>query len=686
MANADVIGTGSFDESGPRTDVTAEAEPTVRRWIAELDNADKFVRPWHDEGKRAIEAFLDTPVEGTTFTARYRLNLFHANIVTLRAMLYAKLPKVEADRRFFDPNDDVARVAAEMITRILQNDLNDPEDKFDTVIKAVLNDRLLAGLGCARVRYVMTEGDPDPQTGVPVKSDERCEVVYVHWQDVRWSPARIPAEIRWKAYRSFLSKDEVRERFGDDIAERVPYQNMSSSDTRTYRGDGDTSIPECEIWEIWDRDTKTVYWVTRGFDWFLDVKPDPLGLRGFFPDPPWLMANCTTQKYLPKPDYQIARDLYEEIDRLESRLVLLTDAAKAVGVYDASDSNIQRLMTEGVENTLIPVKNWARFAENGGFKGCVDWLPIEQVVNAIQVLGQQQALRINQLYQVTGMSDIIRGQATQTNVTATEQRIKAQFGSARIQALQDEFTAFVGNLLSLKVQLIQRYYDPQRIVELSNILSTPDAPLAQAAVALIKDFDKFNVRVVVQPESMALQDRELVKTERVELLQGIAQFIGMSATLLEQMPESAPFLLQLLQFGVAGFRGASEMEGVIDQAIASVQKSLAQRAANPQPSPEQVKAQSEQMRAMVEIQKMHQEIALAQQDIAREREEAQRERERFLLELRTEQEKHELKMQEMFAKLYAQVLTIREKAKASRSAESRDRRANGAARSGNAGE
>lgn len=623
-----VIGQSSMT---PGVVTDPDEKDTAAKWLDELRHSKDFFDKFHKAAQIANDRFLDEKSsatglgKGASTDAQYRLNLFHSNITTIQSMLYAKIPKVEADRRFFDPSDDVARVAAEMITRILQNDMNDPDDKLNDVLKSALQDRLIAGFGNARIKYYMEEGpapaDPitgqppvDPTTGEPasVKSDEWCDVIYTHWKDVLWNPCRVASELRWKAYLSYMTKEDVTDRWGEEIASAIPYGKAGNRLEQEKEGALSKNTPEARIWEIWDNESKTVSWVVEGYDKFLEQQEDPTKFDGFYPDAKPMIANASTGKYLPKPDFSFAQNLYAEIDELETRVALLTMAAKCVGVYDRASKDLARLLNEGVENQMVPVDNWAMFAERGGIKGTVDWLPLDSIVNAITVLTQQQSARINQLYQVTGLSDIMRGQATQTGVTATEQRIKAQYGSGRIQAIQEEFADFASNLLNKKVQLIQRFYDPERIAKLSNIANTPDAQLAQQAIALIKDPENFNIRVAVRSESMAQENLDAVKEQRAALIQGVAQFMGMAAPLLQQAPEAGPFLMELLSFSVAGFNGAAEMEGVIDQFGAAMKQKLAQPPPPPPPDPAVQKAQADAQAKQVQSQ-VDQQIAQMQE-------------------------------------------------------------------------
>jgi hypothetical protein len=46
----------------------------------------------------------------------------------------------------------------------------------------------------------------------------------------------------------------------------------------------------------------------------------------------------------------------------------LVKALKVMGAYDASVPALARLFTEAENGTLIPVKNWAAFAEKNGLQ------------------------------------------------------------------------------------------------------------------------------------------------------------------------------------------------------------------------------------------------------------------------------------------------------------------------------
>lgn len=610
-----------------------------KRWNAEITAAQKDFRTFHKEGKRCVKKYLDTRNQeqdewGELTT---RLNLFHANVQTLTSMLYGKMPRVEVARRFADADDDVARVAGLMLTRILNTDIEEAGEDAASVFRNCLQDRLIPGLGTARVQYQFStkkeqfEAIVQPDTGEEIApaveiehlDTEWVDIVYTHWGDVLWSTSRTHPEIRWKAYRSWLDKQEFEERFPEIDIKKISFSNKTP--IMRNRGERqDLAIqPQVEVWEIWEMRTKTVFWWTYGYEYILDEMDDPLELKGFWPEPPPFIANVTTSKFLPRSDYTISQDLYREIDKLQTRISLLTDAAKVVGLYDKSNDGIKRIFTEGVENDLIPVDNWAMFAEKGGLKGTIDWVPLDAVINAISVLTEKQTEKIQQLYQVTGMNDVMRGAALSSSKTsATRDQLEASYGSIRVEALQNEFARWVGDLQGLKVEIISRFYSQETIVKQSNIMSTADATtnpqLIDQAVALIQDCDNARWRITVRPETLAIADYAQLKQDRTEYINALALFMQSSAPLLEMDPGSLPSLLKLLKWGLSGFRGSSEIEGVIDADIARLEKQPPQQKPNPQMQAQQAQAQADQQKIQLEMKQSQQDHSQKMQQSAQE--------------------------------------------------------------------
>jgi hypothetical protein len=554
---------------------------------------------------------------------QFRTNLFHSNINTMQALMFGKLPEIEFSRAHLDFNDDAARVAGMMLERMLQADIGTPNDLYSQALRMNLEDRLLPGLGVSRVRYEFDQDKQqtapviDQQTGQELQpartetviTNERAPIDYVFWRDFAWSPARNWSEVRWVAFKTLMTRPQLVERFGEEVGKEIPLD--ASAYTKEDVNNQERESPSqdawkrAEIWEIWSKKDKKLYWWCRNHPTILDVKDDPLKLTGFFPCPEPMAANVTTSAYMPIPDYRMAQDLYNEIDKLESRIVLITEAIKVVGVYDQAAEGVKRLMTEGVENDLIPVDNWAMFAEKGGLNGTIDWLPIEEISNVLAKLVERRNDAKSMLYEINGISDIMRGaQAAGGAVSATERALEARFASVRIQALQDEFAKYATDLIRLRAEVVSIHFQPQSIIEQSNIMITADAQLAEPAVKLIKDRKSLIWRIEVKPESVAMVDYAQLKDERTAYITALATFLQSAAPLVQQAPEAAPILLEMLKWGLAGFKGSAQVEGVLDQAIALMQQSSEGGEQNKEPSPEQIKQEMEQAKQGFEMQKL----------------------------------------------------------------------------------
>ena len=168
------------------------------------------------------------------------------------------------------------------------------------------------------------------------------------------------------------------------------------------------------------------------------------------------------------------QDQANELDILSDRIKGLVDALKVRGFYDAANPDLNRLFTEGDNNTLIPVKNYAAFAEKGGLGGALQFVPLSDVVQALQQLYAARESCKQVIYEVTGMSDIMRG-ASVAAESATAQQIKAQFASMRLNTMKEEMGRFARDILRMKAEVMCSKYQPETLIAISGIQYTPDA-------------------------------------------------------------------------------------------------------------------------------------------------------------------------------------------------------------------
>jgi hypothetical protein len=225
---------------------------------------------------------------------------------------------------------------------------------------------------------------------------------------------------------------------------------------------------------------------------------------------------------------------------------------------------------------------------------------VEALIKLVEMRSDAMAL----LYEVTGMSDIVRGASGPSRETASAAEGKKTFASIRVQALQEDFARFASDLMTLKAEVIAKHFEALTIVKESNILRTADGKnqeLIESAVKLIKEPEEAAWRIEIRPESVAMVDYDKMRKERGEFIQSVSTFLQASMPLVQLDPSSTPTLIAMLKWAVAGFKGSREIEGVLDEAIENMQKAAEEaKNAPPEeepPSPEEVKAAAEQKKA-----------------------------------------------------------------------------------------
>jgi hypothetical protein len=569
----------------------------AQRWDMELKCAREALAEFHKQGAE-VDAVLRDEKKAN---GGKRLGLFQSGTKTVGAMMFGRMPQASVSRKFADADDDVARVAADTLERLLNCDIEAPDDTFAEATENNMRDLLGPGLGIQRHLY-------DFKEGAEGKASEWIDTNYVYWRDFLWGQCHTWSDVPWVAFKAKMSGPAVEKRFGKEIAALVPLSAKGSPDSDKTEEKKSHPWDRAVVWEIWHKESRQVFWIAEGCDRCLDIKDDPLELAGFFPCQRPMMANLTTSKLIPVSDYKYAQYLSSSIDILTTRIDALTKAVRLAGVYNKLAGTDVGKLVQGGENKLYPVDNWDMFAEKGGLKGQIDWLPLEQIVATLTVLRDLRREDIDLLFQVTGQSDVQRGQQT-VNGTPGEAQVKAKFGSVRLQALQDELARFASDGQRIRAEIISKHFSPQTIIARSNLERTEDAQYLNEAVALIKS--RFaDYRIEIKPEAINLTDFAALKEERMEVLREIGAYLNVAMPLAQSLPGSMPFLLKMLKVTVAGLRGGSAYEAIIDQAVKEAEKVAQQPPAPPQPDPKamaqmatlQMKGQQELAKIQAETQ------------------------------------------------------------------------------------
>lgn len=585
----------------PQKKDTQAKQTLGQYWLSELQSSKKEFERWVERAKKIVRRYRDERDAGDN--AKRKFNILWSNVQVLKPALYGRMPKPEVTRRFKD-QDPVGRAASTMLERCLEYEVEQYKD-FDKAMKYCVEDRLLPGRGTAWIRYAPTiEESVTVTDNVTEKLAYECAPIdYVYWKDFGHSPARTWDEV-WYVYRwVYMTREEGRARFGA-IFDTVPLQHEEEEGDKK-ENKGQNAKTKAKVAEIWDKTEKKVIWIAKGFDKELDVRDDPLQLEGFFPCPEPLYATTTTGTLIPVPDYAEYQDQAVELDVQTQRIAMLTQALKVAGVYNSEYPGIKRLLSEGVDNTLIPVDAWAAFAEKGGMEGALQLLPIKEIIEVLATLYEVRQQTLTVIYETMGISDIIRG-SSDAGETLGAQQLKAQFGSMRLRSSQGDVARFATDILRLKAQIITKFYSDETIMNMSGIEHTQDAQLAPQALQLLRQGELKDFRIEVAADTLAQIDEQKEKQETAEFITSIGQILKEGLPVVQAAPPMLPFLGELLLLATRKQRAGRGVEAVLEQCIQQTQQMMSQ----PQPNPE---AEAEKAKAEAEVQKAGLQVQVAQQ-------------------------------------------------------------------------
>ncbi len=636
-----------------------DVKPTarLRKYWREIEAYNKAAEDWHRQSDTIVKMYLD---QHRTAASSRRFALLWSNVETLKPSVYAKTPNVLCSRRYKDP-DPIGRVAAELLERATNATLD--LYKADERFRMVRDDRLLTSRGTAWVRYeANTDGDKI--------NYERACIDYVHWKDFGHNVAGTWADV-WLIWRKvYKTRQENRERFGKDVADKLTYSAKTAADDDKEMGEHKACI-----YEIWDKTKNKVCFISKDCPDILEDGPPPTNFHDFFPAPEPCYGTKTSKSLFPTPDYRYYQDQAQEIDDLTQQIASLTDMLSPKGFIPAGPSadgaDAVRIMIQSLQSQIsqnktifIPVEAWAAFSEKGGAKGLIEWMPVEDFVNTLRGAIDARNQLVQDVYQITGIADILRGQ-TNPDETLGAQQLKAQTGARRIKNTKDEVARFCRDIGRLVAEIIAEQFQPQTLADMSGFAYVPAPPpmmmqpgmpqqpppqspsgktFDDSVVQLLRDDRMRGFLIDIETDSTIQPDEDAEKQRRTEFLTAMGGFLQQSGEMMQVAPSLFPLVSEMALFGVRGYRVGRQMEDTIETTLKQVAQQLQQRQQQPDPkvAVEQQKMQAqmqlEQFKAQSAIELKKAELQIDQQRIQLETQQAE-------AELQLEAQKSQLEMQ-----------------------------------------
>lgn len=629
-------------------------QETGRKWLVCIEDAEKVEKNWLDDAAMAVSAYTGEGNKVDTTSADVGIapdfNILYANVETIVPATINSAPAPDIRRRFGN-EDPVARDFAQIVERSIRIQVDD--SKLQVEMEAMAQDGFLAGRGVIRLRFKSdfekggettdeelsqiagkdddaTEGEDQPydQPDETVTNERICFEA-VSWRDYRHGPAKRWEDRPWEAFRHVIGCDDY-----DDFVDASLVASQAADSSTPTEPDKDH-----EAWEIWDRKSKTVVFVSANDGKVLKRVKDPLGLSKFFPTATPVQPIEINGRLMPVNPYSIYRKLAEELDMTTKRIRIITEQLKVKGWYGVSPTDVQAVL-DGDDNEFVAIAEAERWAMAGGLQNAIIFWPVEKLTMVLRELYTLRDQTKQAIYEITGISDIVRG-ASKANETLGAQQIKSQWGSLRIQKMQRMIERAARDLFVMMSEIIPAKFSPETLQKMTDIqilpteqdltpipVPPPPAPpapgqppmapeqmqqLQQQAMqaqeaekarqaklqhlmqlrGLMQEQASAYFRIDVESDSTIQADLTRQKAEATGFMQAASQYFQAVGPLVQQ--GALPMELAMEIFGSFSrlFNLGKSVEDVVDELV-QMAKSKGKQPAGPKPDPKAEAAAAEQ--------------------------------------------------------------------------------------------
>lgn len=585
-------------------------ETTVEYWTRKIEAARKEREEFYKQGKRSRAAYR---LEQEPGKPKQLFPIWWSTIQVLRSAVFARLPSPDVRARYAQPGgtDPTTKLLTQAIERSISYIL-DTEDVYEHAQRAV-DEYLVSGLGVAKVEYNATVADEpirNDATGeevavAPTIQKQTVRIEYYPSDRLIWECTKDWEDVDWVAFVHYLTRAEIKQRYG------VTLKDAPEDKEYEKRKDRPSGV---QVWEVWDKRDRSVTVIAEGEEDALDAWKDKLGLKQFFPIAQPMMTNVAPDVLTPKPDYEFVADLCDQVQIKTARIQNLSKQVKDVGLYDASFAELASLM-EATDGTRIPVKNLLeRLSKSDGratFDAVVAVQDNSGKVATIQTLMQAREQDKAQIFETTGISDIVRG-ASQAEETATAQQIKGQWANVRLGPKQKTIAYWFRDTYRLIAEVIAEHFSAEQIYLMTGLQLAPEH-----MAALQSDLGR-NLLIDMETDATTAQDDQANRKDALEMLQTLTGYAQNFAPAVAQGAIPADFAKEALLLVARQYRAGRQFEDTIHQFTDS-QSQLTNLGQKTQQAMQQAEQAGQQIKALeVQLQKAQAELqANGQQEQAR---------------------------------------------------------------------
>ena len=546
----------------------ADMNSLAKDWLDKVTKSKKAHKHFRAIAKDTEKQWLD-PAQRD---GKRQFNVLWANVSILHGALYSSTPKAEVRRRFVDSRpaeNDPNKSAALCIERAIDY-MVDTQD-FDTQMDMCVDDYLVAGMGVPRVMYepsfaeqpVIDEATGQPAIGedgkpmtMRVIASQKVTIAAHPWAKFHWEPGnRRWEDVNWVCFEHDLHEDEVKEQF--------PKAKVEANSEHA-----DPDQPQMvKVYELWDKRKREIVVFSEGVETgLLERRDDKLKVEGFYPIPRPMMANVRSKRLEPCADFHFYKGLAKEIELIEQRRKVLLNALRAKGFYDASMAAPMQDLEGAGDTQLVPVdKLLERLSDSSiaDMSKVIAWWPTDMIAKVLAELTNQMQVLKDQMYEITGMSDIVRG-ASQASETATAQQIKGQWASVRLADKQGSVNECVRGVFRMAGEIISEHFEPDILAQMTGVEVTDEI------MQIIRDDARRSFAVDVETDSTIARDQIEEKNQRLEMLTTVTEFINTALPAAQQGMITNQLASDLLLTTVRSYPHGRQLEESIQASVSQI--------------------------------------------------------------------------------------------------------------------
>lgn len=593
-------------------------------WKQQIETAKSNLKTYFSQAKECEEAYHNIDLN---------YNIFYSNTEILASNLCISTPKADIQRRFLKKLEkdriksniyaEVAKVLGGAVDYVADTSNLDEEN-----LSAVRNS-VIVGRGVIWLDYEPTIAIDE--LGQEYVSDRKINIESLNYDEFLFSNAEKTKSIWWVARRHLLTREDIKRRFG-----------YSPEDMELqFKQDDETQLKRGEVWEIWDKNSKK-----RGFILLSDKRrkmleevDDPYRLEDFFPCD---FLGFIEDKTKPVPEYLIYKKQANLLEVVSKKIAQIEDEVKYVTIVGSQDKGISSKIVSARNGDVISIPSQDL---TGAVESLVATTPVDKAVILLDHLNNDRERIKLGIYDITGISDIMRG-VTDSQETATAQKIKGLFGSLRFQSRQKKVQNFRKNIYKIIAEILAEHYDAETLADITctylptnedkmqialiqkqggqitpEMREVLEQPTWDDILAVLRNDKLRNYTVDVETVATAFDDTELQN-------QGIRAITELYLSMVQNAENLSPATLKgfipLVKMNLSSIKVSSAVGNQLEEAIETAYKEAEQEAQQPPaPNPELMKIQAQIENDKQEIEIKKQEVAIKQQEADRKEAELQ---------------------------------------------------------------